>query len=371
MQRQERLIVLDSFRAIAILTVLMFHYFTRWTFPKNDVSLYPYNDAYDFFEYGHLGVEFFFIISGFVIYFTLEKTTGYLLFWKKRFLRLSPPILVASVLTYTVLLLFDYSGVFKNSSQIKNFISSLTFLPPKLLGNIFGGDWDYIDGSYWSLWPEVQFYFLSSSLFFIKKKKFSRNYIITSLVLIGLNSGVKFLSSKGNEEFVSANFFANYKLFVDEGFSLLNYLAFFSLGFVIYIFYKKKIQKKRPSNIELLYFSFLTFFVLFVHGGLDEPLIVRIFYGLMILLFLLFVYLPRYLKIFENKLLIRIGLSSYFLYLIHQNIGVLFIYNYGWSSSKTAFFLPLALTVLFVIVSIIYSEQLDKKISKWLRTKII
>ena len=123
MQRQERLIVLDSFRAIAILTVLMFHYFTRWTFPKNDVSLYPYNDAYDFFEYGHLGVEFFFIISGFVIYFTLEKTTGYLLFWKKRFLRLSPPILVASVLTYTVLLLFDYSGVFKNSSQIKNFIS--------------------------------------------------------------------------------------------------------------------------------------------------------------------------------------------------------------------------------------------------------
>lgn len=48
-----RINALDSFRSIAILIVLLFHFFSRWTI------LYPYGEKYDFFNYGKLGVHFF------------------------------------------------------------------------------------------------------------------------------------------------------------------------------------------------------------------------------------------------------------------------------------------------------------------------
>lgn len=42
----KRIEVLDSFRGIAILIVIFFHFFSRWT------NLYPYGAEYDFFSYG-------------------------------------------------------------------------------------------------------------------------------------------------------------------------------------------------------------------------------------------------------------------------------------------------------------------------------
>ena len=72
----DRIKILDGFRALAIISVMLFHYFSRYT----TIGLYPYKDRYDFFSLGALGVQFFFIISGFVIYFTLKKTISILEF---------------------------------------------------------------------------------------------------------------------------------------------------------------------------------------------------------------------------------------------------------------------------------------------------
>jgi peptidoglycan/LPS O-acetylase OafA/YrhL len=73
-QGKIRISILDGFRAVAIISVMLYHYFSRWTPPNNKFSLYPYGNFYDYFVWGKLGVQFFFIISGFVIYFTLKKT---------------------------------------------------------------------------------------------------------------------------------------------------------------------------------------------------------------------------------------------------------------------------------------------------------
>ena len=96
-----RIAILDGFRAIAILSVVLYHYFDRWNDPQ-----FPYFGG-SFFHNGALGVPFFFMISGFVIYYTLENTASFKLFWKKRFIRLFPSLLIASVITYCFLLLFD------------------------------------------------------------------------------------------------------------------------------------------------------------------------------------------------------------------------------------------------------------------------
>ena len=67
----ERLRVLEAFRGIAILAVLACHYFSTWQRP---VNLYLYDhDHRALAPLGGLGVEFFFMISGFVILLTLER----------------------------------------------------------------------------------------------------------------------------------------------------------------------------------------------------------------------------------------------------------------------------------------------------------
>src|SRR4051812_27279825 len=86
---KKRIVLLDSFRCIAILLVVFYHFTYRWTSPHATINLYPYKNWYgNISEYGLLGVSFFFIISGFVISFTLESTDSISAFYKNRFIRL-------------------------------------------------------------------------------------------------------------------------------------------------------------------------------------------------------------------------------------------------------------------------------------------
>ena len=66
----KRIEFLDGLRGLAILLVIFFHAFVRWP------NIVPYGSSYSdfiFFKYGYLGVELFFLISGFVILMSLEK----------------------------------------------------------------------------------------------------------------------------------------------------------------------------------------------------------------------------------------------------------------------------------------------------------
>lgn len=59
MSNKVRITILDGFRAVAIISVMLYHYFNRWAPPLNSVSLYPYGSKFSYFNYGYLGVEFF------------------------------------------------------------------------------------------------------------------------------------------------------------------------------------------------------------------------------------------------------------------------------------------------------------------------
>src|SRR5450631_2490401 len=101
----ERIDILDGLRGVAVLAVIGFHYFSRWTFPLNEKNLYPYGDVFahvPFFRFGYLGVNLFFLVSGFVITLTLARCNSSREFFVKRFSRLMPAMVLASSATFLI-----------------------------------------------------------------------------------------------------------------------------------------------------------------------------------------------------------------------------------------------------------------------------
>ena len=72
---RSRIGYLDGLRGVAILSVVLFHAYTRWgsieTFNQLEILK-------TLFSYGWLGVHLFFSISGYVIYMSLKKSENIL-----------------------------------------------------------------------------------------------------------------------------------------------------------------------------------------------------------------------------------------------------------------------------------------------------
>ncbi|HNA33953.1 MAG TPA: acyltransferase [Flavobacteriales bacterium] len=364
MSGKARISILDGFRAVAIISVMLYHYFSRWIPPNVDVSLYPYGTRYDYFKYGYLGVEFFFVISGFVIFFTLERTKTWSVFWQKRMIRLLPSMVIASFLTLAFFSLFDRSGLFPASHDPKNLIPSVSFVHPGIFNHLFNLDLTYITGSYWSLWPEIQFYMLSSVIFFLDKKRFLMNFMIISIVLIALdrfilNAGGALGSSMGPPGF--------YTEFISNGFNLITYLPFFCLGILFYRISSDRIRGTRTSPFIAVCCTVIALHV--VLSG--DVFAVRMIYSVIICTFLVFIYFPRYLGPLGRTPMSEVGESSYFLYLIHENLGVFMIYALGRHIWPDSFLMPAIVIASLSWLSIVYTRTVDMPVNNWLKTRLI
>ncbi len=141
-----RLRNLDALRGIAAVAVVHVHY--TWGF---DHFVHPHVPPVPFGSvYGHLGVELFFVISGFVILMTLERTDSLARFALSRFARLYPAFLVATVVALAVTFLYD------NPRQLgTGDVAASLVMASDLLGR------KYVDPSYWTLGFEVVFYTLA------------------------------------------------------------------------------------------------------------------------------------------------------------------------------------------------------------------
>jgi len=65
----QRLAEVDALRGLAALSVMAFHYTTKYDELFQFSGTVPFN-----VPWGYLGVNLFFVISGFVIFMTLERT---------------------------------------------------------------------------------------------------------------------------------------------------------------------------------------------------------------------------------------------------------------------------------------------------------
>jgi peptidoglycan/LPS O-acetylase OafA/YrhL len=90
---RDRLEALDLLRGIAILAMLIFHYSFRIAMTDGDVNEVTFAALVPYFKYGFLGVQLFFVISGFVIACSAENRTA-LEFGIARIARIYPGFLV-------------------------------------------------------------------------------------------------------------------------------------------------------------------------------------------------------------------------------------------------------------------------------------
>ncbi|MCG3188190.1 MAG: hypothetical protein LKCHEGNO_00083 [Burkholderiaceae bacterium] len=140
---ESRLLAVDALRGIAALAVVLFHYTTRFT------QLYPQDSAPSVsFPLGYLGVNLFFIISGFVIFMTLEKTRRPMDFVVSRFSRLFPTYWAAVAITFATVSVFGLPGKEVSLLQaVGNLLMIHGFLRIP-----------HVDGVYWTLEVEMLFY---------------------------------------------------------------------------------------------------------------------------------------------------------------------------------------------------------------------
>jgi peptidoglycan/LPS O-acetylase OafA/YrhL len=159
--------LLDPLRFGAAVGVAIFHQmFWSWAWVSIGVPgferyvgadvLYP--SAAPFTWFGWVGVEIFFVISGFVIANSASKSspTEFLL---GRALRLYPAVWVCATATLLVLVLFGTAPV---SKLIQPYIHAVTLIPKGVTG-------DWLDGVYWTLAAEVAFYGLVFCAMLTKK----------------------------------------------------------------------------------------------------------------------------------------------------------------------------------------------------------
>lgn len=319
-----RIKILDSFRCIGILTVMVDHYTSTFTktntvkiFPHIAQSLYPYGDKYKtYFQNGGFGFKLFFIISGFVIYMTLNRSESFNEFLKKRFLRIFPLLLICSIITFSLPYILDANCKYLMFHRpLLNFFPSLTFTDLWVWNKVFNvhskaDSIEYIDNVYWTLGNEMKFYIYTSTAYFIFRNNFFKMWLYFALSIMCI-----YICSK---HFDSSRFFF-YMTNLFETTFFAKYVIYFTLGIFFYRIYEKLPVSRFEYTLILLCLTIST--LNFMSNGERLALVFHC------ILFGAFIYKPTYLTLLTSKPMLFIGTISYPLYLIHQNIGVLSI-NY-------------------------------------------
>lgn len=148
MTNRLRIHELDLLRFLAAMSVVIFHFSFRGAAADGFTSVaYPAWDIVS--RYGYLGVDLFFMISGFVI---LLSTEGKSItdFVASRMVRLYPAYWICVTLSVLAVVFWGYGPM---TATLPQYLANLTMIQ-FLIGS------SNIDGVYWSLVIELQFYFL-------------------------------------------------------------------------------------------------------------------------------------------------------------------------------------------------------------------
>jgi peptidoglycan/LPS O-acetylase OafA/YrhL len=284
-------------------------------------------------------------------------------------IRLFPPLLICSIITFLVFRILDSGSIMSNSHSFKNLLISLIFISPNIINHIFDLNRSYINGSYWFLWTEIQFYLIASFVYFVNRKHFIRNYTIFSLVTSVLNYSIvriianTYTTNRLNLHF--SNYFLDQYKFWSESLDFLRFNYLFLIGIFLFILYEKKY--KISTQIMIGAVVLLEFLTEPYFWNWTEIWIIMI----IILLLLVFIYFPKSLKWISFKPLTSIGLASYSLYLIHENIGVLLINKYANSLGNYNFLFPVLLMILLMYFCYLGYKYIEKPLTNYLKVHFV
>lgn len=306
------------------------------------------------FKYGYLGVDVFFIISGFVIFLSIQKFLIFQ-FIKSRISRLYPAFWVSVFITF--FFSFFWGGNRYNVNLLQ-LLSNLT-----MLNGFFGVK--HIDGVYWTLLVEMKFYFfvLIYLIFSKYNNKFKNtDYFIFTWLLVSFLYFVLTLFSLEDTILLKAL----KHLFV------LKYSHYFIAGSIFYSIYKKGFSFKYGLSLIIT-------FLLALPWAYDKMIIFEkkflmdfsfeVIVSFLFLTFLFFYFLVRgKLNFLNSKSFMKIGCLTYPLYLLHQNIGFIIFNNFEGYLNK---YILLLLTIIFIgTLSFLINKIVEDKLSIYLQGKM-
>jgi peptidoglycan/LPS O-acetylase OafA/YrhL len=302
---------IDGLRFIAVTSVVVGHYFPS------------------FMPSGYLGVDIFFVVSGYVItqlLCSMDRTRPFSLlisFYGKRMRRLAPALLTVVSITIVFCFLFitRTEGVISKTGAYSLIGLSNMYLW-SIASNYFSLDASQNPFTHtWSLGVEEQFYLIYPLLFLLVFKVARKNRVITLVYSIGVISlfslflNLAFSQSKPNLVF----------------YSMPTRLWELGIGAIVFLSTSRVHESLRGSKFRIIILSImlLTFFVHFETLAIAQVVLTLITACLLI---------PNNddstSKFLSHKIATWIGVRSYSIYLIHWPLLVLTDYLLGHSLIK-------------------------------------
>jgi len=327
---------IQGLRAISVISVIFFHY------------------EINYFKGGYLGVDIFFVISGYLMSLILDvkiDKKNIVNFYIKRIKRILPALIF--IILITLIFGFFLLGAASYERLGKSSISSLLFL-----SNFFyWREWGYFDLNSlskpllhtWSLSVEMQFYLIFPVILFVLSNIFKKIKIIFKLIFLFI---VAILIT---EAFVETKKIATFYLMPFR-------LSEFLMGSIGY-YYEKKYNNKL-NNSYIFIFALIVILICFLNFDKDTkfPGISSFLPCFMAIIIIL--NKDNYLanKILKSNFLIFLGNISYSLYLVHWPVYVfyrLFKFREIYIYEK----------ILLVLISILFSYLVNKYVENIYRYK--
>lgn len=295
LQETGRFFELDALRGVAALLVVLYHFTEQVARQASEGLRVPW---------GGLGVQLFFVISGFVILLTLERSKSVSDFSVSRFARLFPAYWLACTVMISVYGIVGWPGVRPTlAEQAFNYTMFQSFLGVPSVSGVF-----------WTLHVELAFYVFMASLFVLGIHKYAvgvSTALVAGWLMVTLALGInEFAFARSPEWLLRA------RMLFPLLFHHLHPLPFFLLGMVLFSVRSGwGVQNSVGAAIAAMDIGLHTF----RHRDHLEWMVLAGLLGLAVVATL------RGLAFLRMRPLVFLGTISYSLYLLHIAVGVLTI----------------------------------------------
>lgn len=343
-----RVETIDVFRGVAILLVVLYHFTARLPADAMNVTGAPAPAAY----FGWCGVYVFFAISGYCIYLTLERSATLALFLARRFSRLYPAFLAAALFLFAYGMLVPLPSI--PDAGFHERVSTLLDLTMNLL---FVGDGRWINGSFWSIAVEIKFY---AGLALLAALIPDRRRLATVFAWLSL-AAAPFWVVAMLYQFATGSRLPQALIGIA---TIAPYLPFFAIGILA-----RMLKPATPLTITLLALclveaALVTLFTGF-DGSTDVVAAVVTTVLTMVLLGALVAFaagMPIPHVPVLSRALAGVGFVSFSWYLLHENLGVSFLFNLN-RALPNVLAVPLAMAAT-LLIAWVFSELVEWRFRK-------
>lgn len=344
----------NSLRGIAALCVLIFHYYGIFWLSRDITSNLIYapilSDTINTpivcmiikyllttidFNLGAFGVALFFLISGFVITFSLNSKSR-IIFLINRFFRIIPVYFVG----FSISLASLWLGA-------KYFGTQLPFTMQEILIHYIPGIRDIlwsrnIDSIIWTLEIEIKFYIICA-LAIVWFKRNSIKVFLIPIVVFLLSSGMRYyITDLSYQEEYIINFIGTFIIFMFIG-VVFNYL------------YRSVISNKLALFL-IIFLQCLSYYNWY-SGPYNQSILMSVNYIIAVMIFGLAYYLRDYVK--ENYYINLLADISYPLYVSHAMFGYVFM-RIALEYLNNPYIVLIFMTVLAIVLAYIIHYTVEK-----------